>query len=92
MVIQDSSSDYNRSIAGLPEDIYPRRTATVQPPSSLRLPNFNNLSSPNGQSNIGELDNLCELEESDDDCETPTVEIKPSTLSNTNNAHRVTQV
>jgi len=88
-------SDYNRSISALPEEPY-RMKPLMQPPTSLRLPNYNNLGSPPASNGVasttnGELDNLCQLEESDDDCETPTVEVKTGASSNPN-LPRVTQV
>jgi hypothetical protein len=93
----DMSSDYNRSISALPEEPFRRKAIAVAPPTTLRLPNYNNLSAPppsssNGMSAHGELDNLCQLEESDDDdCQTPTVEIRGPPSSNSN-LPRVTQV
>ena len=94
----DVSSDYNRSISALPEEPFRRKAIAVAPPTTLRLPNYNNLSAPppsssNGMSAHGELDNLCQLEESedDDDCQTPTVEMRGPPSSNPN-LPRVTQV
>ena len=99
----DTSSDYNRSISALPEDPFRRKGVAVAPPTSLRLPNYNNLSAPpppsssNGVSTsngcMGELDNLCELEDSDDDdCQTPTVEVRGGPTASNSNLPRVTQV
>jgi hypothetical protein len=83
----DAASDYNRTITALPEDPFRQKSA---PPSSLRLPNLNPLNAVPATTRGGDLDNLCQLEESDDDCETPTVEMKGP--SATSNLPRVTQV
>ena len=88
----DSIPDQNRFITTLPEDPFRQKPVALAPPTTLRLPNYNNLSvmpltsndimAPSTQS---EVDNLCELEDSD--CETPTVEMKA-----VSNLPRVTQV
>ena len=95
----DASSDYNRSISALPEEPFRRKAIPVAPPTTLRLPNYNNLSAPppsssNGMSAHAELDNLCQLEESEDDedCQTPTVEMRGPPTSSNPNLPRVTQV
>ena len=85
----DPTADHNRYLATLPEDPFRNKPVAIAPPNSLRLANYNSLglaSTTTTMSNA-DVDNLCELEDSD--CETPTVEIKSTAVSN---LPRVTQV
>ena len=72
----DVSSELNASIRALPEDML-LKTAVHNPRSPLRpsQPSTIDMASENG----AQVDNLCQLEETDDeDVATPTVENKPS--------------
>ena len=84
----DVSSEFNASIRALPEDKY-----TTSSP--LKINNSNNtngapplsIGPPSSNGMRGTLDNLCQLEETDDeDAATPVVESKPLTVA------RITQV
>jgi len=90
--MMSTDADQNRFISALPEDPFRQKPVAIAPPTTLRLPNYNNLGVVPMTSNDimapmtqSEVDNLCELEDSD--CETPTVEMKP-----VSNLPRVTQV
>lgn len=80
----DISSDYNASIRALPEDKFLK----PQPPLTSSSIKSNLVKTSNNGDTNGTLDNLCELEETDDEEEaaTPTVENKSLGLS------RITQV
>ncbi len=84
----DVSSEFNQSIAALPEENGYNGTggnhglAPIQKPTFLLTSTGNKSASlasaaSNGRNSNGDgLANLCELEESDDDDQTPTVEVK----------------
>jgi hypothetical protein len=81
-------SDHSRYLSALPEDPFRNKPVAIAPPNTLRLTNYNSLGlQPIPSTATADVDNLCELEDSD--CETPTVEMKPAGISN---LPRVTQV